>query len=93
MRHPLLTSSLPAALLLCALAGCVSTTPELDRQFGHSVATLNALQTVNPEAGRNNAPVSGIDGKAAASAYDAYQKSYKTPEPQTGAFTIGIGSR
>lgn len=92
-RIPILTAGLPCALLLGALAGCTSLTPELDRQFGHSVATINALQTLNPDAGRNPAPASGMDGKAANSAYESYQKSYKAPEPQSGAFTIGIGSR
>ena len=31
-----------------------------------------------------------MDGKAAKSAYDAYQESFKVPLPQTGALTIGV---
>jgi len=90
-RNHFLSASLACAM--CAAAGCASTTPELDRQFGQSVSLLNALQTRHPDAARNSDPVNGMDGKAAKSAYDAYQKSYQTPEPQSNAFTIGVGGR
>lgn len=86
------TASVLCAVLL-AVTGCVSLTPNLDSHFGESVNLVKAQQTLNPEASRNTDPVKGIDGKAAKSGYDAYQKSYATPEPQTSAFTIGIGGR
>jgi hypothetical protein len=54
---------------------------------------LKAQQTLNPQAALNTNPVSGIDGRSAASGYDQYQKSYKTPEPLPNAFTIGVGGR
>ncbi|SHG50467.1 hypothetical protein [Massilia sp. CF038] len=83
-----LHSTLACAALL--LAGCASQTPNLDQQFGSAVHSLNQQQVLNPAA-----PVSplvtGIDGKAAKSAYDNYQKSFKDPQPQTGALSIGVG--
>ena len=80
--------------LLSLLAGCAATTPPvLDSHFGESVALLKAQQIMYPDAYRNMDPVSGMDGKAGASAYQRYQKSFTTPEPQTNVFTIGVGAR
>jgi hypothetical protein len=78
-----------SAILLLAVAGCVSTSP-VDRHFGEAVNMMKAQQTLNPTAALNADPVRGIDGQAAKSAYDQYQKSFKTPEPQPNAFTIGV---
>jgi hypothetical protein len=77
---------------LLATTGCTSTTPNLDQHFGSGVNLIKAQQILNPQAAQNTNPVNGIDGKAAKSAYDEYQKSYKTPEQHSNAFTIGIGS-
>lgn len=68
---------LAGSMLLAA--GCVSTTPNLDSQFGKSVNLIKAQQTLNPEASRNTNPVAGIDGAAGKSGYDEYQKSYRAP--------------
>lgn len=83
--------SLSCAVLLLALAGCATRTPNLDSQFGQSVRLLNAQQTINPQAALNTNPVMGLNGQAAASGYANYQKSYAKPEPQTSGFTIGVG--
>ena len=80
-----------AALLLALVGGCASRTPNLDAQFGKSVRLLNAQQTINPNAMANSDPVLGLDGRAALSGYGDYQKSFANPEPQSNAFTIGIG--
>ena len=77
---------------LGGLSGCTSVTPNLDGQFGQSVSLIKAQQTLNPSASRNTNPVNGLDGVAAKSGYDAYQKSYAAPLPPANAFTIGIGS-
>lgn len=84
-------ASVPCAVLLLALAGCATRTPYLDSQFGQSVRLLNAQQTINPQAALNTHPVNGLDGKAAASGYANYEKSYDKPTPQTSGFTIGVG--
>lgn len=76
--------------MLAALAGCASNTPHLDRQFGGAVQAMNQQQILNPAAPTLTLPAT-LDGKAAKSAYDNYQKSFKEPVPQTGALSIGVG--
>lgn len=80
------------ALLLGFMTGCTSMTPMYDRHFGEAVSLVKAQQTLHPEASRNQDTVKGMDGKAAKSAYDAYQKSYTAPEPQANVFAIGVGA-
>ncbi|HEU4844801.1 MAG TPA: pilus assembly protein [Burkholderiaceae bacterium] len=77
-----------AALLLGA---CASNTPYLDSQFGQANRMMQAQQTINPQGLPGN-PSAGVDGKVAKSAYEQYQKTYRAPEPQPAAFTIGLGS-
>ena len=85
---------LPCAVLISLLAGCAATTtPVLDSHFGESVTLLKAQQIMYPDAYRNMDPVSGMDGKSGASAYQRYQKSFSAPEPQTNVFAIGVGGR
>ena len=84
------TLSRAAALLaLALLSGCASNTPALDSQFGVAVAEARKAQILNPKAPHTLAIV-GMDGQAGKSAYESYQKSYKAPEPQTGALSIGV---
>jgi hypothetical protein len=90
MSHIFQRMSIVGAALLLA-AGCVQRAPYLESQMGQSLSLIKAQQVLNPEAGRNADPVAGMDSKAAKSGYDQYQKSFKTPEPQPNAFTIGIG--
>lgn len=87
----------PAAfgVALSLLLGACSTsvlppsTPQLDSTFGDAVRQARAVQTVDPDAGRKSGPVVGMDGEAARSVMDAYQKGFKEP-PRT--FNIlGIG--
>ena len=86
-----LASVSSAALLLALVGGCASRTPNLDAQFGKSVRLLNAQQTINPNAMANSDPVLGLDGRAALSGYNDYQKTFAAPVPQPATFTIGIG--
>ena len=88
-----MNSTIPrlAALTLAALvAGCASNTPRLDSQFGVAARTTLSQQIIHPGVPASQA-VAGVDGQAAKSAYDNYQKSFKEPVPQTGALAIGVG--
>lgn len=87
MNRTLIAACLALPVLL---AGCASNTPQLDRQFGQAVSLMQAQQVIDPQAGKRPEPA-GLDGRAARSAYEQYQKSYAAPEPQPQAFTIGIG--
>lgn len=76
--------------VLVLLAGCaIPATPAYDAKFGEAVRQAQALQTLNPEAGRNTDPVTGIDGESGKAAIDRYQESFRSP-PQTFSPT-GIG--
>lgn len=88
MFHSKTSSIALVAVLALMLGGCAGTYP-VDRQFGDSVRAATAQQTLYPDAWRNTDPVAGMDGRAADGAYESYQKSYKTPEPQQNVFLIG----
>ena len=49
----------------------------LDKNWGRSVETAKYNQTLDPEAGKNLAPVEGLDGKAAGYAVDKYENSFR----------------
>jgi hypothetical protein len=86
---------LPLCFLLgLSLGGCasLSRTPEWDRHFGDTVRVALAQQIIDPSAAANTAPVNGLDGRAARSAMDQYQKSFSAPEPQRDVLTIGVGN-
>ncbi len=78
-----------AALLM--LTACAQTTPRADASFGDTVRIATARQTMYPDASQNTDPVSGMDGRAARSGLDRYQKSFKEPTPHPSVFTIGVG--
>lgn len=82
-----------ASGLMALLSGCAAplpaVTPRMDSAFGDSVRQARALQTVDPEAGRKSAAVVGIDGGAAHSVMEEYQKSFREP-PRTFSI-LGIG--
>lgn len=83
-------SRMTLLVLLAALAGCASRSPHNDRQFGVAARTSVQQQILHPGVPSSQS-VAGMDGAAAKSAYDNYQKSYKDPVPQTGALSIGVG--
>jgi hypothetical protein len=91
MRPSVITFRIAAALAVAGLLGACATSPRLDRQFGDRLRQVKAQQTLDPQAGRNTAPVNGMDAPAAKSAYDSYQRSFATPDQQNSGFTIGSG--
>jgi hypothetical protein len=88
MRYPLYL--LAAATLSGCTSAVVQTTPQWDSHFGADVRVALARQTIRPDAGRNADPVAGMDGRAARSAYERYQKASSEPVPQPSSFTIGV---
>lgn len=87
IRDLMLMTVLPVSLL----AACTPMSPHLDSHFGEAVNIVKAQQIVNPDAAQNPDPVSGVDGKAAQSAMENYDKSFKTPPKTTISNTINIG--
>lgn len=75
MYRILLTTIVAAAIVTMA-AACTGT-PHLHRHWGKSIETAKQNQTVNPQAGRESAQASDMDGTAADHAIDSYQNSFK----------------
>jgi hypothetical protein len=76
----------------CALlGGCMSSSPIWDAHFGESVKAITQAQIIDPQAGEYLPSANGVDGKSAASAMDAYDKSFQAPAPTANPFVIGIG--
>jgi type IV pilus biogenesis protein CpaD/CtpE len=62
-----------AALAALALTGC-NEDQNGTREYGEATKEIFASQIANPEAGKSDAPVKGMDGKAAERAIKTYQE-------------------
>lgn len=87
IRNLMLLAALPVSLL----TACMPLTPHLDSHFGDAANIVKAQQIINLDAAENTDSVSGVDGKAAQSAMENYDKSFKTPPKTTISNTISIG--
>lgn len=81
-----------AACTALLLAACSGALVKPDDQFGNAVRAAMAAQTINPDASRNTKTPAGLDGAAAKSTMDRYEKSFASPPPPVNVFTIGIGN-
>lgn len=85
-----MNKSLSLILLAGMLGGCAgSPTPNYDARFGDAVRLARQQMTLNPNAGANPDPVTGMDGKAAREAQGRYQDSFKSPPPVVNVINIG----
>ena len=75
------------AALLNACA--TETAPMLESHFGEAVRTARVQQTIDLDASKNTDPVAGMDGKAAKTAVDRYQKSFEAPPPTFTVINVG----
>jgi type IV pilus biogenesis protein CpaD/CtpE len=78
-----------AALLFIAV-GCAGPN-RLERDFGNSFNLAISNQILNPEAGKNIEPVSGLDGEAAQAILEKYRKDFEKP-PAPVPYTLSIGT-
>ena len=95
MKHEHFAFARWAALLVpacVALSGCMSSTPIWDKHFGEALKSVKEAQIIDPHAAEHAPSVQGVDGRAAASAMDTYDKSFQQPVPAPNAFVIGVGS-
>ncbi len=58
------------------LFACAGPT-RIEKNFGKSVKQARASQTLDPEAGKNLEPVTGLDGKAAKGAIEKYRMTFE----------------
>ena len=77
-------------LIVIGLVGC-ATPSRLEMDHGTSAKLAIVNQTLNPEAGKNLEPVTGMDGKTAEGLMERHQKSFEKPSPPA-AYTLSIGS-
>jgi hypothetical protein len=87
MTHKLLA----IAALVGLLAGCSTTTPNYDARFGDAVRDAKRKMTIDPEAGKNADPVTGMDGRASRETMVRYKDSFKAPPPAVNVINIGGG--
>jgi type IV pilus biogenesis protein CpaD/CtpE len=77
-----------AAGLVLLLSAC-STTPHSDARFGESVRAAVAAQIAQPAAARNPNPVMVMDGRAARTAQEHYERSFGQGEAAAPASLTG----
>lgn len=80
-----------AVLIVLITVGC-NHYGALKRDYGNSYNTAKYGQTLNPGASKNQAPVTGLSGRAAESAVKKYTDSFSSSEqasqtPQSFAIT------
>lgn len=75
----------------CVLGGCAEAPTRTDQMFGDAVRAATASQIIDPDASRNLTPPAGMEGAAAKSTIDRYQKSFEAPPAPVNVFTIGMG--
>lgn len=76
---------------LCAtLGGCMSSAPIWESHFGEAVRTSTQAQIIDPNAAERVPSTPGVDGKAAVSTMDLYDKSFRQPPATANAYTMGV---
>lgn len=81
-----------AALACAALGGCMTSSPIWEAHFGEAVRSNARVQIIDAHAGDQAPSPQGIDGKAAASVMDLYDKSYAHPPVSSNAYTMGVSN-
>ena len=82
---------------MIGICGCAQTfypegTP-LERNWGKSYEAAKYNQILDPEAGKNTDPVTGLDGEAVSRSNEKYRKSFETapPRPVYNINISGVG--
>ncbi len=76
------------ALAAAMAQGCAQQGPRWEREFGGAVRANLAAQVLDPAAGANADPASGVDGRAARGAIERYQRSFALP-PEPAPLLVG----
>ena len=81
--------------IMSVVLSCSETTPApeqtlLERNWGRSFESINYMQMVDPEAGKNLDPVLGLDGNASGNNIEKYQKSFKETEQNESTTILNL---
>ncbi len=90
MRKYMLFIGVIAAFSLTIGCAWQQSRVEMDYGTSHQLQIYN--QTLNPEAAKNQAPVTGLNGSAAQNAVDKYQKGFEKESPTSTTYQINMGS-
>lgn len=82
MNPKLIQATATALMVLLVLAGCMSPTPHLDKHWGRSQAAATYSQALNPDAGKDATPVTGLEGDRAVRADEQYSETFETAQPR-----------
>ena len=72
--------------------GCAWQESRVAMDYGTSHQLQKYNQTLNPEAVKNQAPVTGMSGQAAQNASDKYQKGFEKETQTSTSYQINVGS-
>jgi hypothetical protein len=72
--------------------GCAWQESRVAMDYGTSYQLQKYNQTLNPEAEKNQAPVTGMSGQAAQNASDKYQKGFEKETQASTSFHFNVGS-
>jgi hypothetical protein len=72
--------------------GCAWQESRVAMDYGTSYQLQKYNQTLNPEAEKNQAPVTGMSGQAAQNASDEYQKGFKKETQAVTSYQFNVGS-
>ena len=82
-----------ALTLISVLTACAVPAQRYEAEFGNATRATLRAQFVEPDAGNNPNPVTGLDGRAARDTINNYQKSFAEPKPTENGFNIGVGNK
>jgi hypothetical protein len=97
MRHHISLVAALAILSVLGAWGCAGNIPEaeryniLDRNWGKSFESAKNNQILNPEAGKNLEPVTGLDGQAAEENVEEYRETFKAG-PSRQVYDLNLGT-
>ena len=78
--------------VLSLAIGCAWQESRVAMDYGTSYQLQKYNQTLNPEAEKNHAPVTGMSGQAAQNASDKYQKGFEKETQTSTSYQINVGS-
>ena len=85
MRKTIVLIGIIAALSLTM--GCAWQESRVAMDYGTSFQLQKYNQTLNPQAEKNQAPVTGMSGQAATATAEKYQKGFEQPASTSTAWT------
>ena len=90
MRKYIVLIGIVLAFLLTI--GCAWQESRVAMDYGTSYQLQIYNQTLNPEAEKNKAPVTGLSGQAAQAAVDKHNKGFEKETSTSTSYQINVGS-